>query len=445
MAGEKEARRLADVVLGASRAEQTEVSVHTVDSSLTRFANNEIHQNVSERDTTITVRVASGRRYGVASTNDVSAEGLRAVGERALEIAATLPDLEEFLPLPEPQPVPQVDGYSVHTAEFGPLQRAAGVRTICEKAQDQGLRAAGAFRVDIGSHAVANSLGLFVHHESTSAELMAVAMSDDSSGHAGRLVSDVDRIDAESVADEAVGKAARGKGPRSIEPGEYEVVLEPYAVSDILDFLGYVGFGGETVQEQRSFMSGKLGQQVMGANISIRDDALDPAGFVRPFDFEGVPTRRVDLIRGGTAVTPVHDRKTGLREGKPSTGHALPPGYTGGPMPMNMYLAPGEASSEELVASVKRGLIITRFWYTRVVHPLTVHMTGLTRDGTFLIENGEIVAPVKNLRFTESYLDALNRVDLIGNETFLVREFFAVNRVPAIKIGAWKFTGATDY
>ncbi len=445
MPSELEAKRLVDTVLRLSRAEQTEVSVHTVDTSLTRFANNEIHQNVAERDTSVSVRVTLGRRYGLASTNDLSDRGLEAVAQEAAAIANALPELDDFLPLPEPQESLQADGSNVGTAEFGPHQRAAGVRTICDLARERGFLAAGAFRTDIGAIAIGNSHGLFAYHESTTAELMTVVMSDESSGHAGRLAVDVGEIDAEQVGAEAVGKADRGRNPRSLEPGRYEVVLEAYAVSDMLDFLAYTGLGALAVQEGRSFISGKLGHQVLGPNITISDDGMDPSGVVRPFDYEGIPARRVDLIVDGVARSPVYDRRTAAKDGTETTGHALPPAYTMGPMPMNMFLKPGDATKDELIASVKRGLLVTRFWYTRVVHPLTVTMTGMTRDGTFLIENGEIAGPVKNLRFTESYVEALNRVDLIGGETALIREFFAANRVPALKIDGWSFTGATEY
>ncbi len=437
-------KSLLDTVLRLSRAEQTEVTVRATDSSLTRFANNGVHQNVAERDRTVSVRVQSGRRYGLASTNDLSDTGLQRVSDQALEVAEALPDLDDFLPLPEPQRVSDVPAHAVSTAEYGPLQRAVAVRTICQKAHERDLIAAGAFEIDIASHTIANSLGLLAHHVTATAELMTVVMSDDSSGHAARLSLDAEEIDAEAVADEAIDKALRSRNPRSLEPRVYEVVLEEHAVSDMLDFLGFTGFGALSIQEGRSFMSGKLGSAVMGPNISIRDDALDPSGVPRSFDAEGVPARRVDLVVDGVARSAVYDRRTAASGEATSTGHALPSEVTLGPLPRNMFLEPGQASKEELVQSVKRGLLVTRFWYTRVVHPLTVHMTGMTRDGTFLIENGEIVAPVRNLRFTESYVQALGRVGLIGKETRLVRDFFSTNRVPALKIDGWSFTGSSQ-
>lgn len=440
MTMQSDAKRLADRAFAAVGGLPAEVSVRFTDDSLTRFANNEVHQNVSARSAALSVRVGVARRWGEAATNDLSDGGVEKAAEQARAIAQTLPDSDRYLPLPPPAEPPPVGGYDVDTAEYGPMQRAAEVRTITGKAADAGLNAAGAFRTGTHATAVANSEGLFVFHSGTSADLMAVLMDDDASGHAGQLSTRVGDIDAEALAEEAAAKAVAGRAPKSLPPGDYEVVLGEFAVSDMLDFLGYVGFGGLSVEEGRSFMSGKLGEAVMGPNVSIWDDPLDPAGIPRPFDSEGAPARRVDLVRGGVAVSPVHDRHTAAKAGAEPTGHALPARYSMGPVPRNMFLASGDASRDDLVASVRRGLLITRFWYTRVVHPLTVHMTGMTRDGCFLIENGEVAGPVRDLRFTESYLEALNRVDAIAADTKLVREFFSVNRVPALKIASWRFT-----
>ena len=441
MTTESEAKRLANGALAAAAGCPAEVTVRFTDASLTRFANNEIHQNVAERSAAVSVRVGVGRRWGTASTNDLSDGGVQKAVAQASEIAQALPDSDRYLPLLAPATTPSVGSYDIDTAEYGPMQRAAEVRTITGKAADAGLTAAGAFRTSAHGTAVANSEGLFVYHAGTTADLMAVVMDDDASGHAGQLSTRVGDIDAEAVADEAAAKAIAGRAPRSLPPGDYEVVLEEFAVSDMLDFLGYVGFGGLAVEERRSFMSGRLGEAVMGPNVSIWDDPLDDAGIPRPFDSEGAPARRTDLVRDGAAASPVHDRFTAAKAGTETTGHALPAHYSMGPIPRNMFLAPGGASRGDLVTSVRRGLLITRFWYTRVVHPLTVHMTGMTRDGVFLIEDGEVAGPVRDLRFTESYLEALNRVDAIAAETKLVREFFSVNRVPALKIASWRFTG----
>ncbi len=446
MHSEKEAKRLVETVLKLSKADQTEVTISSTDAALTRFANNEIHQNVSERDVSVTVRAGAGKRYGVSSTNDLSDGGLEAAAQHAFATANALPETEGWMPLPQPGETTRINAHSVATVEFGPMQRAAGVRLICRKSRDQGLSAAGAFRVDNLGLTVANSHGLFAHRVTTTAELLTVVSGSDSSGHAGRLAVNVDEIDPEVVADEAIAKAVQGRNPRRIEPGQYEVVLEHYAVSDILDFLSFVTFGALNVQEGRSAMSRLIGERIMGANVSIYDDPLDPAGVVRAFDYEGVGARRVDIVEHGIAKSPVYDRRTALKEEKASTGHGLPQMFsTFGPMATNLFMTAGDASREDLIRSVKRGILITRFWYTRVVHPLTVHMTGMTRDGAFLIENGEVVAPVKNLRFTESYIEVLNRVDMIGKERRLVKEMLSYNIVPALKIHDWHFTGVTEY
>ncbi len=446
MHSEKEAKRLVETVLKFSKADQTEVTISSTDAALTRFANNEIHQNVSERDVAVTVRAGAGKRYGISSTNDLSEAGLEAAAEHALATAKALPETEGWMPLPQPGETARINAHSIATVEFGPIQRAAGVRLICHKSRDHGLSAAGAFRVDNLGLTVASSQGLFAHRVTTTAELLTVVSGSDSSGHSGRLAVNVDQIDPEVVADEAIAKAVQGRNPRRIEPGQYEVVLEHYAVSDILDFLSFVTFGALNVQEGRSAMSGRINERIMGANVSIYDDPLDPAGVVRAFDYEGVGARRVGIVEHGIAKSPVYDRRTALKEEKESTGHSLPQMFsTFGPMATNLFMQAGDASREDLIRSVKRGILVTRFWYTRVVHPLTVHMTGMTRDGAFLIENGEIVAPVKNLRFTESYIEALNRVDKIGKERRLVKEMLSYNMVPALKLHNWHFTGVTEY
>ena len=445
MLGEKESRLLAGRVLSLSKADQTEVAIYADDSTLTRFANNEIHQNVAERDVMVVIKAVLGRHFGLGMTNDLSDAGIQRALDQAMASARVLPDMDEFLPVPPPQTIPEVSGFSIATAEFGPLQRAAAIRTVCQRAKSDGLTAAGAFRVDVASRTVANSAGLFAHDQNTNSELMTVMMSPDSSGYASHISMDVAEIDAEKIAGEAAWKALAGRSPKSVAPGQYEVVLESYAVGDMLDFLSYMGFGALAMQEGRSFMTGKLGQRVMGENVSIWDDGLDPGGLVRSFDFEGIPKQRVDIIKNGIANSPVYDRRTAVKEDKRTTGHALPSGSSIGPLPFNMFMGPGHASREQLIAGVKRGLLVTRFWYTRVVHPLSVTMTGMTRDGTFLIENGEIVAPVRNLRFTQSYLAALNEVGMIGRATKLVRDSSAANRVPDLRINCWAFTGATEY
>jgi PmbA protein len=319
------------------------------------------------------------------------------------------------------------------------------VSKFCDAAIGARLTAAGAFRTAEGEMAVANSLGVWAYHRDTSADINTVVMGETSSGQAEAMTLDAGELDGTALASEAIDKCQRGTAPRSVEPGTYEVILEEYAVADIMDYFADLAFGAQAFLEKRSFMSGRLGEKVMGENISIWDDGLSLAGVPSPFDGEGVARQKLELIAAGVAKDVVWDSYYGNMGGHASTGHALPAGNTFGPAPGNLFLATGTATKDEMVASVKRGIWVSRFWYTRPVHPLNVVLTGMTRDGTFLIEDGEIVGPVKNLRFTQSYLEAMNRVDLIGRASRLLPSFFGTCRVPALKISAWEFTGATDF
>lgn len=444
MFGEEALLRLADRALELSDADQTEVLILASTSALTRFANNYIHQNVERTDTDIRVRAVVGRKIGVASTNEPSEEGLRSVVQRALELARHQKENEDFQSLPGPAAVARADAFVERTARCGPEERAASVGQVCDAASRAGLTAAGAFRTAFGEVAVANSLGVRGYHPDTTADINTVVMGESGSGHAERVSPDVGEIDGEEVAREAVDKALRAQNPRSLEPGEYEVILQEYAASDILDFLSYLSFGAQAFEEQRSFMAGRIGERVMGENVSIWDDGLSPETMPMPFDYEGVPKQRVDFIQAGVARDVVWDSYTAGKHGRQSTGHGLPAGNTFGPIPMNMFLATGDATLEDMVASTRRGIWISRFWYTRPVHPLNVVVTGMTRDGTFLIEDGKVVGAVKNLRFTQSYLEALNNVEAIGRAAPLLPIIGGVCRVPALKIARWNFTGSTE-
>ncbi|HYM14093.1 MAG TPA: TldD/PmbA family protein [Dehalococcoidia bacterium] len=448
MLGEPEVRRIVAEVLAASRADQTEVAVFSSASALTRFANNYIHQNVEYTDVDVRVRAVLGQKIGIASTNEVSADALARVAARAVELARHQRENEDFRSLVRPAPVAAVESFVEPTARCGPEERASVVAQICDASSRAGLTAAGAFQTSAQAYAIANSLGVFALHRETQADINTVIMSETSSGHAARVSKDVSDIDGEAVAAEAVDKALRGVAPKAIEPGTYEVILEPYAVVDLLDFFSYLSFGALPFMEKRSFMSGRLGERVMGENISIWDDGLSPQGLPMAFDYEGVPKRRVDFVEGGVAREVCWDSYYAGKQGGDtrSTGHALPAGNTIGPLPLHMFMAPGDATRDEMVRATRRGLWVSRFWYTRTVHPLNVVVTGMTRDGTFLIEDGKIVGPVRNMRFTQGYVEALGHVDLVGRDTMLVLGDLAggVRRVPALKIAAWEFTGVSE-
>jgi len=445
--GPERAKIIAGQVLGLSPADETEVLIQTEDAALTRFANSVIHQNVAEANVTVQVRVALGQQVGVASTNRLDDAALRDVVDTALRIARLLPPNPEFPGLPAPQPIPSVNAFVPATAATTPAYRAEAVGTICRLAVEQGLVAAGAFSTGAYELAVANSRGVWAYHPYTRANLVTVIMSDDSSGWAQRSALDVSAMDTEAAGREAVDKALRSRHPVAVEPGEYTVILEEYAVVDLIAYLAYMGFSAQAVQEGRSFMGGHLGETLVDAQVSIWDDGLDPTGLPLPFDFEGVPKRRVEFFERGVARGVVYDSYTAHKEpGQVSTGHAMPAGVTWGPQPSNLFMAPGSSSKEEMLRSTQRGLWVTRFHYTNIIHPLKTILTGMTRDGTFLIEGGEIARPVKNLRFTQNVLEALNDVAAIGRETMvLADEYWGATRMPALKIGRFWFSGATEF
>jgi len=289
MLGQKRIKQITDALLARSTADQTEVVILANDEALTRFANSTIHQNVAETDTEVRIRVVGDKRIGVATTNNLSDDSLTRTLETALTMARLQPPNPDFRSLPSPQPLPEVAAFSQATADCSPERRARDVGAICSLAREAGVGAFGALTTAALEIAIANSLGVFAYFPTTYADLVTVAMGDSGSGYASAMALSVDDLDAEAIGREAAEKCLRSHEPRPLPPGEYTVILEPYAVQDMVQMMAYSGFGALALQEGRSFMAGKMGQRIMDARISIWDDGLDPAGLPLPFDFEGVP------------------------------------------------------------------------------------------------------------------------------------------------------------
>jgi predicted Zn-dependent protease len=413
---------------------------------LTRFASSAIHQSTWQEDTGIRVRVVKGGCIGVAASNDFSEEGARVAAESAREMAEVVAPDPLFPGLAPPQPVPRSGRFDEATASTTPNHRAEGVAALIAEC-GPGLVASGAFETAASEVAVLNSEGQFCWAPSTLASITTVVTADEGgSGFAETFASSLAEVDPGAVGHRAATKAAASRRPMALEPGQYPVVLEPAAVSTLVGFLAWIGFGGRLLAEERSCFSGKRGQQVAQPAITIYDDATSPDTVGLPFDFEGTPRRRVDLIRDGVFIDGVYDRRTARQAGTETTGHALPPPNPEGPFPLNLFMEPGEASVEDMIASTDRGLLVTRFHYSNVVHPLESTITGMTRDGTFLIESGEVTQPVKNFRFTQSIVEALRSASMVGREAELASEFFfSASRVPALKVDSFHFTGRSDH
>ena len=382
-----------------------DIYLTATDQALTRFANNRIHQNVAHQDAVAHVRVATGLRQGRSVTNNLSEQGLADAVQQAAEYARVMPEDPDFPGLPEPSAIQSVAAYDEATATCHAEQRADTVGMVCRRAAELTLEAAGFSRTGSTEFAVASTRGADAYHVGSFTGLLITVRSDDSAGWSKGGGWRRDDIDSEALASEAIDKAVRGRNPRDLEPGEYPVVLENYAVDDMLEALSFYGMGAHMVQDGRSWMNDLMGQQPMSPLITLRDDGLDPAGWPVPFDAEGVAKQPVDIVIDGVVQGPVHNTYTGAKDGAASTGHQR--GATGGPTATNLFMRPGDQSTDELITSVNFGLYVTRFYYTRLAHNRGCVMTGMTRDGTFLIENGEITSPVKNLRFTQSYVEAL--------------------------------------
>jgi PmbA protein len=442
----EEALALAEDVLRLAEAEgatEAEVMVAAGDEALTRFANSEIHQNVAEADVRINLRLVRGKRVGVASSGRTDPDALRRLAETAGRIAAIAEETPDWAGLPAAGPAEPVAGaFAGGTADASPELRADGVRAVIGAADAVGVTAFGSFATGTECVAIATTTGIRAAEARTSARLLVVTMGPgDGTGYAEAAAVDATTIDAAAVGLEAAEKARRSARPVDLPPGDYPVVLEEYAVTDLLDNLGFTGFSGLAVEEGRSFF--EPGKRIGSELVTLVDDARDPAGMPASFDYEGVPTRRVVMLEAGVCREIVHDAATAARAGVASTGHGLPAPNPWGPFPLHAAMAAGTTPRAALVAGLRDGLLVTRFHYTNVVHPKLAVITGMTRDGTFLVRDGEIVGPVRNLRFTQSYLDALAGVEAVSVERRLLRGELGAVLVPAVRIAAWRFTGAT--
>lgn len=438
----EQALELCQIVLRASRADQTEVLISGGEAALTRYAGNTIHQNVAEQEVSASVRAVIGKQVGVAGGSDLSPAGLRALADTAYQLARLAAADEDFRSLPDPVAYAgPADFVDAETAACTPEQRAAAVREVIAIAEAGGYSAAGAFSVSTSAYAVANSLGVASYQQQTGAELTVVVAGESSSGYARTVSPRVGEIEAAALGRLATDKCAASAQPAEFAPCECPVVLEAEAAGDMVLMLGYYDFGALALQEGRSFMSASLGQPVCGSNISIWDDGHDPRGRRYAYDFEGVPKQRVDLIKDGVAAGVVWDSYTAGKAGRQSTGHALPAPNSWGPMPINMFVGAGDSSLQELIAGVERGVLVTRFHYTNMVHPIKTALTGMTRDGTFLIEEGRLTHGIKNLRFTQSILEALSCVSGISREGKLTDHVWS----PALRIERFSFSSGTEF
>jgi PmbA protein len=419
-------------------------------SGLARFARSEVHQPTLIENAMVTLRVVHENRIGVATTNRIDEAGLAELARRAADAAESAPADDTFPGLAPPADPPAVEGYDEETAALGPDDQAHLAAAAIDAGGD--IPVYGFFTSAVSELAIASSTGLSVHQPMTDAIALVVAADENGSGYAEQTAWRAGGVDPTVVAREAAEKAELTRGAVEIDPGVYGAVLEPYAFAELLDYFSHDSFGALGLLDKRSYFTDRLGQKVFDEKISIADDALDPRGLPKAFDFEGTPKRRVPLVEAGVARGVVWDRATAARagDGAESTGHAPPAELRDwGPLPSALSVLPGEAESvDELAELVGDGLYITRLHYLGVVHPREGIITGMTRDGTFRIRDGKIAEPLLNLRFTVAVPDFLrdvyglaNRAALVNSQNFYGERYPYGVMVPAIASKRFTVTG----
>jgi PmbA protein len=444
---ERELRGIIETVLRlakSTQAEETEVHVDEIADALTRFANNGIHQNVAEHGVTISMRTVSEGRTARATTNRLDEDSLRAAIEASLSLAHSQPKDSRLLPMPKRQSYRRVNRFIKRTAALTAEDRARAVRRACDLAVKKGQVAAGIFSSGQSQSAVGNSRGLFAAYRETHSQFSITMQEDPAASWAKANSADVRAFNPQSLAERASEKAHLAANAQELAPGRYTVILEPAAVLDLVGFLFY-DFAATALEDKRSCLNDRMGKQLFGQNITISDDVFHPLQQGAPFDGEGLPRQRVLLVDRGVPKNLVYSRASASVAGKKPTGHgfALPNEY--GEAPMNLVFGGGDSSLEKMVASTDRGLLVTRLWYIREVDPYEKVMTGMTRDGLFLVENGRVTRAVRNFRFNQSLIEMLKNVELLGPAVRATGEESFEMVVPAMKVHDFHFSEVTKF
>ncbi len=438
---------LARTALAASDGDQTLVRAVTTDSALTRFAGSVIHQNTFEREGGLAVEVRFGQREGTASTNKLTPDGVKAAvaqATAAAKVAEPNADLADYASGPRDYPF-QVDYYE-ETAACKPEDRAElALQGFAINDQPGVFSAAGTLSTSQLNFVIANSRGIEAAYNTTRARYTVLWTGENSSGYAEDTVRNVKDLDTGGIALKALATAKRSVNPRSDIPiGRYTVILEPECLATMLSFLTWLAFSGRQYVDGASALQGKLGTQVTGKDITIIDDALDPRTLGSPCDMSGLPKQRLTLIENGVAAAVAHDLDSAKRAGTTSTAHDMGGRF---PAPVNLVFKPGASSREQLIKDTERGILVSRFHYTNVVDPMNTVITGMTRDGTFLIEHGEIAAPLTNFRFTQNVFEALANASGFAADVVYSGSFWGSGCIvpEAIRLENFNFSGKTEH
>jgi PmbA protein len=429
-----ELQHIADRVIGFSEADETEIEIDSTTDALTRFANNTIHQNVAEHMLAISVRAVVDGRTARATTNKTDEESLRRVAAAAATLARHQPENPDLLPILGPQKYQKLMRYFPATATENPMDRARAVTRVCKMAEKVKQTAAGIFSSGVHQSILANSEGLFASHQYTDAEFSITILEDNSSGWAKANSPDIRDIDPDALAERASNKAIASRKPRDLEPGHYTAILEPSAVLDIIGSLFY-DFSATAVADKRSCLNDRMGKKIFGENITLWDDVHHPLQLGAPYDGEGMPRQKILLVDRGVPNNLVYSRATAKKMKTNEFGEA----------PMNLVFAGGDKTVDDMVRSTERGILVTRAWYIREVDPYEKILTGMTRDGTFLVENGRIASGIRNFRFNQSVIEMLSNVEMLGPAVRAAGEESFEMVVPAMKVRDFHFSEVTKF
>ncbi len=413
-------------------------------AALTRFANNTIHQNVAEQDRWISVRVALDQRTARATTNRFDPDSIRGAVEQALALARSAAPNADLLPLNEPSVVSETKRFDAATAEATPDHRGRAVAEAIRIIESAGQTAAGIYSTGQSVEAIFNSRGVAAWHAETMAQFSITAMAGDSSGWAKASAVSHTAIDPVALARSASEKARLSRDPEELAPGRYTVILEPAAALDLVGQM-FGDFSATSVNDRRSFLTDRLGTKLFGENIHISDDVSHPLQSGVPFDGEGVPRRKLTLVEGGFPRELAYSRASAHRAGVEPTGHGFPLPNEVGEAPLNIVVAGGSVSLDQMIASTERGILVTRLWYIREVDPYEKIMTGMTRDGTFLIEDGRVTRGLRNFRFNQGIIELLNNVEALSPSVRASGEEAFDMVVPAMKVRNFNFTEVTRF
>ena len=453
MTGDGE-RALAHRALGYLDGDQAQATVTSERSLLSRFARSAATQATAIDDTSVELLCVLDGHTGAASTNQLDDEGLAAAASlaRAAAAAAARSGSGPYPGLPRPAETRPHEGFDPATAMLDPAEAGAALKAAFGCAGAAGLEAFGIWTAGEVRTAIASSTGVTLTDAVTDAHMKVIARDEHGrSGYAATTAVSAGAIDAAALAAAAAAKVSAMQ-PGELPPGEYHVVLDHAAVGTLLEFLGWLAFNGLAHAEQRGALSGRLGERVAAPCINLADSPRAPGTLPRSFDAEGVPKRPLPLIQDGIAHAVVHDTRSAAQALASSTGHALAPGGApDGPAPTNLVLAGGGAATlEELCAPIERGLFVTRLWYVNTVEPRHALLTGMTRDGTFLIEDGVITRPLRDVRFTDSALRILAATEeltagqrLVSDADFYGRRFANGVLCPALRAEGFRVSGGS--